>query len=192
MKIAVLGDFHIPSRASKIPDWIIDTLSKERVDYILCTGDLESVDVLNRLREIAPVKCVAGNMDWLDLPEHEILEVGRFKIGLIHGKGIVPRGDLRQLEWYSEKMGANILVHGHTHKLDISVYNGRLFVNPGSATGVWGGSTDGEPETMIIMIINDASVTIKKYVYGKEEVETYEWNGRCFTKKHREYSKEDN
>ncbi len=179
-RILVIGDFHIPTRAGKIPDWIVERIKKERFDYILCTGDLEDGSVLGFLKEIAPVKCVRGNMDWLDLPEHEVLDVGEFRIGLLHGTGIHPRGDLSKLDWYAEKMGANILIHGHTHKLDISTYNHKLFINPGTATGSWGGATSGEPETFMILEINGRKILIRKFVNARESREVYIWNGKDF------------
>ncbi len=183
MKLVLVGDFHIPSRAGKVPDWIISVISSEKPDVILCTGDLESEDVLKQLEELAPTLCVRGNMDWLDLPMHETKDVGNFRVGLIHGHGIHPRGDPDQLYWYAEKMNVNILVSGHTHKMTHFVYKGILFVNPGTATGVWGGATDGEPETFILMVINGNKITIKEYSSGNlVEVVCYEYTGEDFVK----------
>ena len=183
MKIVVIGDFHIPSRASRIPGWELDLMKHEKPDYILCTGDVESEDVIHKLSSISRVKCVKGNMDWLDLPEHESLRVGLFRLGLIHGTDIHPRGDLRQLYWYADMMGVDILIHGHTHKLSIDSYSGKLFVNPGTATGAWGSSTPGERETMLIMVINGERLTIKKCISGGcSEVVCYGWKGDHFVK----------
>ncbi len=191
MKIVAIGDFHVPSRAASIPNWELDVIKREKPNYILCTGDVESEDVLNELGSLAPVKCVRGNMDWLDLPEHEVIQCGKFGIGLIHGSRVHPRGDLKQLNWYAEKMGVNILIHGHTHKLDIDTYSGRLFINPGTATGSWGGATSGERETMVIIVINEERLTIRKCISGDcSGVVCYEWSGDHFVKCG-EHSEED-
>lgn len=175
MKIVVIGDFHIPSRAKKIPDWIVGKIIEEKPDMIACTGDLESEDTLSFLHSLAKTKCVSGNMDWLDLPDHQEFEVGDIRIGLIHGKGIVPRGDINQLNRFAEMMRANILIHGHTHKLSTELAYGRLFVNPGTATGVWGGATGGEPQSFIIIEINGKHIIVRKFVDEKEVVERYEY-----------------
>ncbi len=174
MKLVVIGDFHIPSRAKEIPNWIIETIKKEKPNLILCTGDVEIEDVITSLKRIADVICVRGNMDWLNLPEHQEIRINDIVIGLIHGTGIHPRGDLEQLNEYAKRMNANVLIHGHTHKMNTSIYKNKLFVNPGTATGVWGGSSSGGPESFIIMDINDNKIKLKKFIGKKEEVERYD------------------
>ncbi len=183
MKIVLIGDFHIPARREKIPDWILNVLKDENPNLILCTGDLESEAILNKLKEISKTVCVRGNMDWLDLPEHETIDVGGIRIGLIHGTGIYPRGDIHQLDEYADRMGANILVHGHTHRLDVLLYNNRLFLNPGTATGSWGGATSGEPESFIILDISDKIVQVRKFIDKHETDEEYVWNGNNFRRR---------
>src|SRR4051812_23908783 len=55
---------------------------------IIHAGDIGSPDVLERLREIAPVHAVRGNNDrdaWArSLPLREVVEVGRHHIYLLH------------------------------------------------------------------------------------------------------------
>ncbi|MDD5023193.1 MAG: metallophosphoesterase [Candidatus ainarchaeum sp.] len=166
-KLLLIGDLHIPERAEKIPDWIIELLKKEKFDLILCTGDLVYTSAVNELKKYAVVKAVQGNMDFLSLPEKEIVEIEGLKIGLIHGTQIHPRGNIEQLTAIAEEMNVDILVHGHTHKLKIEKLNGILLLNPGTATGVWGGIAGKAPETIIILEINK-KVKIRKFESGKE------------------------
>ncbi len=169
MKIVCIGDLHIPERAKDIPEWIRNILIREKPDLILCTGDLTSRIPIQFLSLIAPVKCVKGNMDVIGFPEREMVEVHGKKIGLVHGTEVHPRGDIRQLFWIAKEMGVDVLVHGHTHKLDVREHKGDLFVNPGSATGAWGGSSEGGDESFIILEVDEkGKLKIRKFENGKE------------------------
>jgi len=171
VKIVCIGDFHIPERANEIPPWIKESIKNEKPDLILCTGDITSKTPIEFLSVFAPVKCVKGNMDDLELPKRERVEASGKRIGLIHGAEVHPRGNIEQLFRIAKEMDVDILVHGHTHKLDVKEYGGILFVNPGSATGAWGGSSEGGPETFVIMEIDDkGEVKIKKFENGKERL----------------------
>ena len=139
----VIGDFHIPTRASGLDPRIRAKIS-EGYDVVLCTGDLVSPEVLDMLRDLAPeVKVVRGNMDYLPLPKYEELVLEGLRIVLTHGDEVHPRGDIEQLTDIALRKNADILIHGHTHVLSVDLVErgGRrvLLVNPGSATGVWSG-----------------------------------------------------
>ncbi|KAF5066281.1 Calcineurin-like phosphoesterase superfamily domain protein [anaerobic digester metagenome] len=134
MLIGVISDTHIPERASEIPETVFKTF--ENVDMILHAGDLVSPDVIDALKEIAPMKCVQGNMDrmyHMELPESEVMEVEGFKIGLNHGE-VYPRGDTQQLKYIAMELGVEILITGHTHWSFIKDLGGVLLLNPGSPT----------------------------------------------------------
>ena len=47
----------------------------------------------------------------------QILEIGEFRIGLIHGHQIVPWGDLDSLAALQRRLDVDILVSGHTHEV---------------------------------------------------------------------------
>ncbi|MEM2948409.1 MAG: YfcE family phosphodiesterase [Candidatus Anstonellales archaeon] len=169
MKILCIGDFHIPERAGDIPIWIRKVIIKEKPDLILCTGDTTSMIPIQFLSQIAPVKCVKGNMDSAEFPKKEMAEVYGVRIGLVHGTEVHPRGDYEQLFRIAKGMGVDVLVHGHTHNLEVKEYKGVLFVNPGSATGVWGGSSEGGHESFIILEIDkEGKIKIRKFLDGKE------------------------
>ena len=56
---------------------------------------------------------------------------------MLHGHQIVPSGDTEQLSALARAMDADILITGHTHRFEAFEFEGRFFVNPGSATGAW-------------------------------------------------------
>jgi len=137
-----IGDFHIPERADWISRELEDEVTKKSYDLVLCTGDLTSEDVLAWLRGLAPeVHVVRGNMDYLRLPLQVVVAVEGLRIGVYHGAGVHPRGDLAKLALKAKQLGVEVLVTGHTHYPKVALVREQevVVVNPGSATGVWGG-----------------------------------------------------
>lgn len=59
---------------------------------------------------------------------------GNFCIGLIHGHQVEPWLDLEALPAVQRKLFVDILVSGNTHLNQILQYEGKYFINPGSAT----------------------------------------------------------
>lgn len=174
MKLVCIGDFHIPDRYEKIPSWISTKIQEEQPEKIVATGDFTSEKTLKAVQKWGETIAVQGNMDWVDLPDHAVVETGELKIGVIHGKGIVPRGDVQQLMKYAKRMKARVLVHGHTHEMKVEENSGVLFVNPGSATGSHGGSSDGGQESFIILELDGKKAKIRKILKDGETEETYE------------------
>jgi len=122
--------------------------------------------VLEHLRTIAPnVHVVAGDMDdpALGLPEEKIVEIGAFRIGLIHGHQVVPWGDPEALANLQRKMDVDILVTGHTHKSEVLEHEGLYIVNPGSASGAHSAIQTSVRPTFILMAIRGARLVT--YVY---------------------------
>ena len=134
MLIGVISDTHIPERAEKIPELVFEAF--KGVELILHAGDIVSMDVIKDLENLAPTKCVQGNMDrmyGLKIPKREILKIDGIKIGLDHGE-VYPRGDTLQLKYIGMEMGVDVLITGHTHTSFIKEVDEMLLLNPGSPT----------------------------------------------------------
>jgi putative phosphoesterase len=174
MKIVCIGDFHVPDRHDKIPSWITKKIQEEAPDKIVSPGDFTSEKTLKKVQKWGELTAVQGNMDWVDLPDHAVLDTGYFKIGVVHGKGIVPRGDLNQLMKYAKRLKAKVLVHGHTHRMAVEEKDGVLFINPGTASGSAGGASQGEEQSFIILETQGNTLKIRKIVKGEEAEETHE------------------
>jgi putative phosphoesterase len=133
MRIGVISDTHIPVAAKKLPDHVLALL--QGADLILHAGDILELSVLDELEKIARTKAVRGNMDHADvmesLPSKQILEIGRFKIGLIHGWG-PPQGLIERLK--KEFTKVDCVVFGHSHSPLVERINETIFFNPGSPT----------------------------------------------------------
>ena len=60
---------------------------------------------------------VKGDFDELpSLSETKVVQIGNFKIGLIHGHQVIPWGDLEALASVQRQLDVDILISGHTHQ----------------------------------------------------------------------------
>ncbi|HHU30169.1 MAG: metallophosphoesterase [Bacillota bacterium] len=137
MRIGVLSDTHIPTRARCLPPEIFTVF--KNVELILHAGDLVDPLVLSELETLAPVQAVAGNMDPPGLQKllgrKKILELAGFRIGLVHGDLGYNRTKTpeRALQTFA---GDNVdaVVFGHTHQPCLQKKDNILLFNPGSPT----------------------------------------------------------
>ena len=133
MRILVLSDTHIPRNAQDLPEQIYK--EARRCDLILHAGDFVEKEIYDKLRALKDMNAVSGNMDSRALREilnpKEVIQVGRFKIGLIHGYGS-PRELMETVRGEFGQVDA--IVFGHSHSPTNNVKDGVLFFNPGSPT----------------------------------------------------------
>lgn len=98
-------------------------------DLIIHAGDVGKPEILEALREIAPVVAVRGNVDTAEwaktLPETAVAEAGPFLIYVLH--------DRNALDLVPAVAGFRIVVSGHSHKPAHEERDGVLYINPGSA-----------------------------------------------------------
>jgi uncharacterized protein len=130
LKIGVISDTHLRSP----DDRLLAIIRKHFPDteLILHAGDIVDLKVLSAFGE-KKVVAVCGNMDPPrvedEIPYKRVLEIGRFRIGLIHGWGSPHnledriRGEFDQVD---------CIVYGHSHCPANHVREGILFFNPGT------------------------------------------------------------
>ena len=133
MKVGIISDTHVPGAASSLPPAVFRIFKD--ADLILHAGDIVELSVLEELSAIAPVEAVAGNMDGPDLqkrlPRKKVLTIGKFMVGLIHGKY---RIDVQKEMIRKEFGNIDLIVYGHSHTPFWGRIGDVLFLNPGSPT----------------------------------------------------------
>eukprot|EP00455_Lapot_gusevi_P016884 TRINITY_DN1885_c0_g1_i1.p1 TRINITY_DN1885_c0_g1~~TRINITY_DN1885_c0_g1_i1.p1 ORF type:complete len:159 (-),score=58.78 TRINITY_DN1885_c0_g1_i1:270-746(-) len=135
------------------------------MQHVLCTGNLCSREVHERLKTIAKnVHVVRGDLDDnLGFPETKVVQIGQFKIGLCHGHQVVPWGDPESLANLQRQLDVDILITGHTHKHEVFEYEKKYIINPGSATGAYSAFTSDVIPSFVLMAIKGNKVVT--YVY---------------------------
>jgi hypothetical protein len=133
VKIGVISDTHLTGSDAILKAGLEDHF--RGIDLILHAGDLVDLAVLEMFgpRE---VHAVYGNCDSRRarglLPERLTLEVGGFRLALVHDAG----SPLPDASKTGDPAGSvDCLVFGHTHRPVNRVKDGILYFNPGSATG---------------------------------------------------------
>lgn len=97
--------------------------------HIIHAGDVGAIDILGKLRALAPITAIRGNVDkdaWArGLPETEAVEIGGIAIYVLH--------DLAKLDLKPEAAGFTVVISGHSHVPKQETRAGVLYFNPGSA-----------------------------------------------------------
>ena len=99
------------------------------VDHILHAGDVGDPAILDRLRALAPLTAIRGNIDvsgvCATLPPSEAVELGGVLFYLVHS--------VHDLDIDPVAAGVAVVVSGHSHRSEVRTHIGVLYLNPGSA-----------------------------------------------------------
>ena len=105
------------------------------VDHILHAGDIGRAAVIDRLKAIAPVTAVSGNVDGFEasgFPREEVVTIAGRRIALYHrlyeGGAMTQEGRA-----FLDRARPEVCVFGHTHRPTTERLGGILLFNPGSA-----------------------------------------------------------
>lgn len=122
MRIGILSDTHGLLRPEA-------ERALRGVNLIIHAGDVGDPQILTRLKLIAPVFAVRGNVDtapWArTLPTATIVEADRASFYVLH--------NVRDLDIRPEAASFDFVVSGHTHQPGQLERNGVVYLNPGSA-----------------------------------------------------------
>ena len=94
---------------------------------IVHAGDIGKPEVLDELRELAPLTAIRGNVDtWAtDLPDTAVVTFAGQRLYVIH--------DVKKLELDPRAAGFAAVISGHSHVPRAEIRDGVLYLNPGSA-----------------------------------------------------------
>eukprot|EP00161_Ancyromonas_sigmoides_P009293 TRINITY_DN2302_c0_g1_i4.p1 TRINITY_DN2302_c0_g1~~TRINITY_DN2302_c0_g1_i4.p1 ORF type:complete len:184 (-),score=65.51 TRINITY_DN2302_c0_g1_i4:22-573(-) len=171
--VLVIGDLHVPLRAHGLPDKFKALLVPNKIQHVLCTGNLCTRETYDYFKSLAPdVHVVRGDFDEnVNYPEQKVITIGQFKVGLCHGHQIVPWGDLEAQAILLRQLDVDLLVTGHTHRFAAHYYeSGKIVVNPGSATGAFSTLAPDAVPTFVLLDIQGPKVTTYKYQLIGDEV----------------------
>jgi len=122
MRVGVISDTHGLLRPEALR-------ALEGSEHILHAGDVGDAAILERLRAMAPVTAIRGNIDRSGpcalLPETELVELAGRSVYLLH--------DRNALDLEPAAAGVAVVVSGHSHRAAIQWHKGVLYFNPGSA-----------------------------------------------------------
>ena len=108
---------------------------------------------LERLRQIAPLTAIRGNIDTsgpcAELPATDAVELGGCLFYLVHA--------IRDLDIVPAAAGVKVVVYGHSHQAEVKDENGIVYLNPGSA----GPRRFSLPITLARVVLEDGSVRVR-------------------------------
>jgi len=151
MLIGLISDTHIATPEQSLPISMLQKAFKG-VDLILHAGDIWIPRVLDELETIAPVLAAQGDDDMeedigLDkrVSKKQVLSIEGLQVWVTHIKprygNINPAHQAVSYATLFPRFVANetfkspdVVVFGHSHKVEMEDFKGTLLVNPGSAT----------------------------------------------------------
>ncbi|MGE5328177.1 MAG: metallophosphoesterase [Deltaproteobacteria bacterium] len=136
MKVIVFSDSHGKT------DAMIDIISNNNADKIIHLGDLvKDAEMLEYEYPDCEVISVAGNNDWYsNQPTECLLELEGKKVLVTHGNHYGVKNGVAKITERARKIGADIVLFGHTHIPYESYSDNILLLNPGSVSLPAGGS----------------------------------------------------
>lgn len=151
--IAVLSDSHVPKRAEDMPEKFHEIMDEAELS-VHC-GDIVTEEFRQELEKNGKMYAVKGNCDRIELEPSEKFQKEDIEFGAYHGTGITPRGHHPTLVKTAETLSVDVLFHGHSHREEAVKKDGKILLNPGSCTGVGGGTAKPGNPTMAKVFIEE-------------------------------------
>jgi vacuolar protein sorting-associated protein 29 len=145
--VLVLGDTHIPNRATQIPPQLQRMLVPGKMQHVIGTGNVDRSIVAG----LSPnLHLVAGDWDNINnfnadnnnnnnnsgggenaLPETQVITVGAFRIGVIHGHQLLPwKNNKAAVAQWQRKLQVDIIITGFTHVASVQEEANYYHINP--------------------------------------------------------------
>ena len=150
MRLALLSDTHGLLRPA-----VVEYL--QSADAILHGGDINRPEIVETLRQYAPLYIVRGNNDkeWAAALPHDLtVTLGGVTFFLVHNKKEVS----------ADLSGVDVVLFGHSHKYSQEERDGRLWLNPGSC----GPRRFHQEITMMMAEVADGKITVEKITIPHE------------------------
>ena len=150
MKLAILSDTHGLLRPE-----VVERL--KTADAILHGGDINRQDIVDQMRQYAPLYVVRGNNDknWAEgIPHTLTVTLGGVTFLLVHNKKDAP----------ADLSGVDAVVFGHSHRYAQEERDGVLWLNPGSC----GPRRFHQEITMMTAVVERGAIRVEKITIPHE------------------------
>ena len=164
--VLIVSDLFIPLRTPEIDVQFRSILVPNKIQHVLCLGNVGNQETFDWLHSLSSdFHAIRGDYDInKNLPEKLSLQIGNFKIGMIHGHQIIPMGDLEILSSVQRELDCDILASGYTHQLSANIKENKLYLNPGSISGALSPLNEDCIPSFILMVLQGEDATIYSYV----------------------------
>ncbi len=139
MRIGLIADTHMPGSIERLWPQVFEMF--KGVECILHAGDLHTLDIVDKLCELAPTYVSRGNGDagLKDdrLQDSWLLEFSGITVGMIHRLPSPVRKSSDDIFRYVDRhfeRRPKVMIYGHTHLEGMHHVGDMLCVNPGSPT----------------------------------------------------------
>ena len=191
--VLLVGDMLVPQRIYDISEKFKTLLTPNKINHILCLGNMGSNESYEWLKTLSNnFHCVKGDYDFDEsLPDKKCVQIGEFKIGIIHGHQIIPPDDIDSLGCIQRELGCDILVSGYTHELSVKVKDNALYINPGSISGAFSPSIKNNLPSFVLIALQGDIALLYMYIMDND-MKSFEVKKIEYILKSNEYKVIDN
>ena len=163
--VLVVGDMFVPQRSPDINEQFKSILVPNKLQHVLSLGNIGSRESYDWLKSLSnDFHTVKGDFDEGEMPEKKVVQIGEFKIGMIHGHQVLPWGDLDALTNIQRELGCDILLSGHTHQIDIKIKDKKVYINPGSISGAFSHLIADPNPSFVLMVLQGEEAIVYLYI----------------------------
>ena len=180
--VLVVGDMFVPQRSQDIDPQFKAILIPNKLQHVLSLGNIGSRESYDWLKSLSnDFHSVKGDFDEGDMPEKKIVNIGEFKIGMIHGHQVLPWGNTDSLSSIQRELDCDILLHGNTHEISVKILDNKLYINPGSISGAFSNCIADPSPSFVLMVLQGTEAIIYLYVLN-DRTQKFDVNKIEFTK----------
>ena len=189
--VLVVGDMFVPQRAPDISEQFKSILIPNKLQHVLSLGNIGSRESNDWLKSLSnDFHQVKGDFDEGDIPEKKVVQIGEFKIGMVHGHQVLPWGDPEALSNVQRELGCDILLSAHTHQIDVRAKEGKFFINPGSISGAFSHLMRDPTPSFVLMVLQGEDAIVYLYVLNDKK-QKFEVSKLEFSKTSGDFKKAD-
>ena len=189
--VLVVGDMFVPQRAPDISEQFKSILIPNKLQHVLSLGNIGSRESNDWLKSLSnDFHQVKGDFDEGDIPEKKVVQIGEFKIGMVHGHQVLPWGDPEALSNVQRELGCDILLSAHTHQIDVRAKEGKFFINPGSISGAFSHLMPDPTPSFVLMVLQGEDAIVYLYVLNDKK-QKFEVSKLEFSKTSGDFKKAD-